>query len=558
MKSDIRIWIILAAILSISFVMYLPSLSNQFLWDDHTIIEDNPAMRMPNPFLLFGETYWPPTVTNLPPPYYRPMTMLWFWLEFNIFGKSAFGFRILNIFLFLLTAILVFYFARKIFQSAEISLFAAAVFALNPIHIESVAFVSGMTDVSAAFFIMLAIIAFSSEKWWIKYIAAPAIFLLSLFSKESAVAGILIFPAYELFIRRKSFFKSALSTLPFFVPMTIYFMLRYWVLGVFGGYKLASLNLFQKLAPTFYILVRYIQNIIFPFDLSPLHPQWFFNHSITYYLLWFFPFLILVGLLIYLSRNRYLRFSLFWSALFIIPALRIGASHQGALWAERFTYISSIGASLFIAFYIEKIFHIGFAKYKDIGKILVFTYFVLLFAFGFEYSFWWRNDWMGFRRIVHDAPEKPVGYSGLAEQFLDIGEVDSAFYYINMALEQDSTYPLALTTAADICIKAKKYEKSLEYCKKLMKLHPSHTAGYIYAAISSIMLGDTVSALEFAKKSTEIAPLNPAANKIYAEVLLADGDTTNALLYLKQAHNLLPDDEKIANKYFHIISKSIK
>ncbi len=555
MKSALRQWIILIAILIASFLMYLPSISNNFIWDDHTIIEDNPVMRISNPSFFLGETYWPPIMTNLPPPYYRPMVIFCFWMEFKIFGSSPVMFRIFNLFLFFITTILVFYFAKKLFGSEGIALFSAAIFALNPIHTESVAFVSGMTDVSAAFFIMLAMLTFSSEKWWSKFLCAPVFFALSLFSKETATAGLLIFPAYEFFIRRRKFWSVTVSTLPFIIPVFVYFFLRHWVLGVFGGYQVQSLNILSRIIAIPYILVRYIQNIVFPFDLAPLHPQWYFDHSTVYWLLWVLPLAAIIWGIFAVVRNWKLKFGVFWAVIFLLPALRVGASHQGALWAERFAFLSTIGASIVIGFYFNKLFDLGTAKYKDVGKIAVFGYIIILFIFGFEYSFWWRNDWIGFRRIINDAPNQPVGYSGMAEQFLGIGETDSAYYYIREALERDSANPLVLTTAADIAIKMRKYDDALSYSKKLIDLHPSYTGAYIDAGISSIMLGDTNVALNYLKKAIEIAPLNPMANKIYSEMLLSLGDTVNALFYLRITEQLLPDDSTISRRYEKISSE---
>lgn len=557
MKSPKSALYILLIILA-SLLMYLPSLSRHFLWDDHTIIECNPVLRSAQPGLLFKQTYWPPIQTTAPAPYYRPITILCFWIEYHIFGKSALLFRIFNLSIFSVTIVLFFLLVRKIFACSKIALWSAAVFALNPIHTESVAFISGMTDVLATFFILLAVLAFSSDKKWLKYSIAPLFFLLALFSKESAIAGIFIFVLYEFFLGRSGFRAKIASIAVFIPPVMLYLFLRIGVVGVVGGYKMQSLSLFERLVVIPYILMRYIQNILFPFDLAPLHPQWYSDHSTAFWLMWLIPVVFVAILLAYTIRGRRLWFGMSWAMLFLLPALRIGAGHQGALWAERFAYISSVGTSFIVGYYLSRLSRTGLGRNKAIGKIVALAYIALLFAIGFEYSFWWRNDWMGFRRIIKSAPHRAEGYSGMAEQFFQIGELDSAYAYINLALEQDSTYLLALETAPDILMKMGRYQDALLYSKKLIRSDSTYPAGYISAGWASLALGDTNNAINFCRRAADIAPINPFAQQSYAEIMLAIGDTAEGLKYLDRTIQLLPDQREIRDRYREIAKSFLK
>jgi len=541
MKRDI---LKMLAILSLVFVMYLPSLSSEFIVDDHVMIKDNPAIRSASPLWLFGQTFLPPVQTALPPPYYRPISVLWLWLGFHIWGLDAFMFRLFNIFFYFAIIIAVFSLSRRFFTDKNIAFLATAVFALHPTHIESVAFICGITDLSAGLFFILAMLAFDSYKSFSRLVLAPIFFALALFSKETAAAGIFIFPLYLYLVKGENWKKSITKSLHLLIPFVLYFALRYWVLFTFGSYTPIWYDFFKHIAMLPYLFVRYVQNLIIPLSLSPYHGEMYSYHSLFWWLMWIIPMLAIIIPSILWIRSKKVWFAILWVIILLFPALGI-MQHRGAIWAERFIFVPSFGMSIIFGYaYMELKEKIRLEKIRLI-EILICSYITALFLIGITYSVYFRSDWLWFGRVIHDSPRSAMGYCGIAEQFKDINQLDSAYYYTRLALEQDSTSAWVFASASNIALRMGKYDDVLKYSKKLRETDPNFPTGYIAPAIVYFERGDTLLAIQYADSAANVGKFDPWICLKVGKIFIQLGDTAKALENFNRASQLLPDNEKI-------------
>ncbi|MCD6595366.1 glycosyltransferase family 39 protein [bacterium] len=544
----------IALIIVVVFIMYLPSLSGEFIVDDHTIIKENPALRSESPLWLFGQTFWPPVQTEIPPPYYRPITILWLWIEFHLWGIDAFMFRIFNLLLYFAIIIIAYLLSKKIFDRENIASIATAIFALHPIHIESVAFISGITDLSAGLFFLLAMLIFDNQKFLYRYILTPVLFAFALFSKETAVAGILLFPLFLHLVKNEKFWESIKKSLHLIIPLLLYFALRFWVLSTMGNYVPIWYNLAERIATMPYLLVRYVQNLLIPLSLSPYHGEIFDMHSLVWWLLWIIPMLAIIGPSLLWIRSKKIWFGILWAIIFIFPAIGI-MMHNGAMWAERFAFVSSFGTSLVCGFVLTKLSQ----NFKIIniraGKIFTIIYIFAFFAIGINYSFYFRSDWLWFRRAISDSPQCAIGYSGIAEQFKNIDQLDSAYYYINLAHRQDSLSVWVLIGYNNIAFRLKKYDEVLVNAEKLRERYPQFPSGYMYPAIIYFERGDTLSAFQYADSAGNVGKFNPWICLGVGKLYIRGGDTVKAIEYFNRAAQLLPDNEKIHNTIIHYLGK---
>lgn len=161
------IFILSVIIIAATCLIYLPTLSSGFLWDDIQLIS-HPLRVGSNPYAFFfgGGVY------------YRPLIHLSMNFDYSIWHLNPVGYHITNIALHTANSILVFFLCLSLFRFGfaqlkerppelnnqikiiATSLLAAVLFALHPIHTESVAWISGRTDVLATFFFLLAFISY--------------------------------------------------------------------------------------------------------------------------------------------------------------------------------------------------------------------------------------------------------------------------------------------------------------------------------------------------------------------------------------------------------------
>src|SRR6266540_1200004 len=163
-KISLLPWILL--VLGISFLCLSPMLNNGFTnWDDEFYVQNNPLLKGPDWAGIFTQ----PVNDN-----YHPLTILSLAINFQLSELSPFSYLMLNLLLHLVNTMLVFYFIWLISGKREwVAMFAAVLFGIHPMHVESVAWVSERKDVLYTLFFLLSLIAYwkylqteKSSKLW--------------------------------------------------------------------------------------------------------------------------------------------------------------------------------------------------------------------------------------------------------------------------------------------------------------------------------------------------------------------------------------------------------
>ena len=169
---------------------YLNALGGPFQSDDHRDIVDNTLLRAPH---RLSEVFTTPLrVRGNRRGFYRPITALTYWIDLRLYGPNPFGFHLENLLWHTATALLVLVLLRGLWPAEPLMAFgAAALFAVHPVHTEAVSWISGRSEILAAFWGLLAFwahrradsVAARASLW---RIAALAAWLVALGAKEMA------------------------------------------------------------------------------------------------------------------------------------------------------------------------------------------------------------------------------------------------------------------------------------------------------------------------------------------------------------------------------------
>ena len=147
--APLGVWLLFAVLL---LVVYSPALRGEFLWDDDEYVSNNPAVMQANGIVRI----W---LSADGGPQYYPLTLSSFWLEYRCWGTAPAGYHVTNILLHATNAWLVYLLLARL--SVPGALLAGAIFALHPVHVESVAWISERKNVLSGLFYLLTILA-----WW--------------------------------------------------------------------------------------------------------------------------------------------------------------------------------------------------------------------------------------------------------------------------------------------------------------------------------------------------------------------------------------------------------
>ncbi|MEK6644250.1 MAG: tetratricopeptide repeat protein [Planctomycetota bacterium] len=149
--SDVAPWIGVAVLLLITFIAYLPALRGDFIWDDDDYVTKNPTL---NDLDGLRRIWFEIGATRQ----YYPLVYTTFWIEKHIWGLNPLGYHVVNVVLHGVGAGLLWLILRRL--AVPGALLAAAVFALHPLHVESVAWITERKNVLSGVFYFAAALAY--------------------------------------------------------------------------------------------------------------------------------------------------------------------------------------------------------------------------------------------------------------------------------------------------------------------------------------------------------------------------------------------------------------
>ena len=514
-----------AIIVFVTSITYVSTLRNDFVWDDVQLIT-HPLKMNNNPYaFFFGSDL-----------YYRPFLYLSMALDYSFWHLNPFGFHLTNIIIHIVNSLLVFLLGFSLFRSGRmaaeaqqatdsralfLSFISAIVFAVHPIHTESVAWVSGRTDMLSTLFFLLAFLSFVvyEREGRAAALATTCIFFaFSLFSKENAIAFVGVVVVYGL-IAGMPKKKLLLSTTALIMVFLVYFVMRsaegHEMFLARAGTKEAFFSSGISIENFFSILSLgagyYFEKLILPFNLNLL-PQIPTN---PLYSLLSLSFIVTVGAL-YLKRLRLAVFLTCWIIITLSPSLLILYSQvTAAPIGERYLYLPSVGFSLLI----------GALLLKSNKKVMIASILVIIVAYSFsthERLKVWKNNMTLWSDTVEKSPDSVIAHTNYGAALLDAGKFDDAKRELLVALrlkrmsfEQVSAI---FNLLGVIEVRNGYYENAEEYFEKALTANPKNitaynNVGYLYMQMSESAKADETGengliekAIENFKEASRLSP----------------------------------------------------
>jgi protein O-mannosyl-transferase len=360
LRSDTQLLIIICLA---AFGVFANSIGNQFVYDDHFLIEVNYQLRdwrYLTTVFTESHSYDQPWInTNaVPLDYYRPFTRMLFALAFHAFGLKAEYWHLLNIILYILVVALSFFIIKYITNSRAVATISSLLFALHPVHSEAVAWVNCIVETLHAIFFLGAFLLFlkSDEEWskvenrgsekYTFFAGSIALMISALLSKETALCFPILIAAYR-FINSdlkllNRIFAAIKSASPYLLVVALYFLIRYLAYG--GVFRITSkLPLTITLMTIPSVIVEYIEMLLAPFWLSPVNRLPLVTDPLS--LNFLLPLAIVLGLtlIIFLRVSRPLALCLAIMLITMLPALSIGSFIPDLMLQNRYVFLPSLG-----------------------------------------------------------------------------------------------------------------------------------------------------------------------------------------------------------------------
>lgn len=459
-------------------------------------------------------------------------------------------YHITNVVHHLLSSILLFGILMRLTGSRWRSAFVAAVFAVHPLNVESVAWVAERKNTLSTLFCFVTMLAYLNyvrrPAWW-RYALMIVLFVLGLMAKAVLVTipiMLLLLDYWPLKRYEKGLrWPLVKEKLPMFGLSAASGVMAF-IAQRLGG-LVAPDDVFPlgvRIANAFVSFLKYIWLMVLPRNLSVcyVHP----GRSIPAWLVVACATAVVgITVLAVLRRRRspYLFVGWMWYLATIVPVIGIvQVADQGL--ADRYIYIPMVGL-LILAVWGAKAALSRFASARLMWVAAAASCAVLV-AFGltaWKQTSYWRDSVTMYRQVIKVNPTSRTGYSGLGSALMVRRQHAEAERCLKKAIEID---PRDVTSRTNLGINMalqKKLDEAIYYLNEALDMHPSdHTANFNLARVF-VMKGKMKEAASYYARAVESRPEFMAAQLEYGNVLLILGKKEDAIKRYRKAIELKPD-----------------
>ena len=502
--------------LAAAFAVYGNALSNGFIWDDATVLA-----KQLTAFKSIKDVFFPPVgIPEFNIHYYRPVIVLTLIADKYFWGDSAFGFHFSVILFHVLNTALIFGLVRFILKKyayADIGAFVAAlIFAVHPIHTESIAWMAGRSDVVAGTFF------FSSLFLYLRFlqrqngasdinkgtgilIYSAILFFFAAAAKETALSLIPLLPLIDISfsdttrLDDPSSLKGRLSGIhpsryiPFLIAVSVYFLFRHLALSE----QTANPLRFQTDANPLLCFINsygfYFQKLLFPTDLNAYIPRVPCRTAYTVYSITFLFSCLGLGAWFYVKRHFLLFFALTFFMLTILPSIMVAVlTISETPLAERYLYIPSFSLAMFAGLTVQHILiKTNFSTYRRllVSILLVVGLGSIATVFSIQTvrrNTTWKSNVRFWEEIVSKLPGEGLPHLNLGLAYSSTGNDQGAedeFIKALNARYDDEGRSIALNNLGTLFLERGDYPRAEPFFLKSISLRPDYPSPYYNIAL---------------------------------------------------------------------------
>jgi protein O-mannosyl-transferase len=513
-------------------------------YDDHRYITQNYRVQQGLTLENFGWAFTSFEVAN-----WHPLTWLSHMLDASVFGRDNAGaHHLMNVALHIANAVLVLVLLNQMTGSMWRSAAVTAIFALHPLRVESVAWVSERKDVLSVFFGLLAMLAY------LKYVKRPSIvnytiiacaFACSLLSKPMLVtlpAVLLLldyWPLKRLAVGEREMGRVVLEKLPLAV-MSVASAIITVAAQVRGGSVsgIDALPFTSRIANAAVAYVMYLWQTIWPVKLAPLYPlterwpAWVVGGSIV--------MLVMISVIVAaLSRKRqYLVTGWLWYVGTLLPV--IGLVQVGSqAHADRYTYFPHIGLLMMLVWSVPAPpIRAAQMSYAVIAVCIC----AVLAVLTHRQVAHWRNSIALSEHTLNVTHDNTYAHFNLANALLETGRTDEAVSHFQAAAVLKPNWADAPYNLGNAYLRLRQFDHAIAAFDEAIRRSSTHVAAHTNRAIALAQRGDMDAANESFERALQIDPNNRSALVNYGQTLARINKLEEAIGLFERALAIDADD----------------
>jgi protein O-mannosyl-transferase len=427
---------------------------------------------------------------------WHPLIWLSLIFDYQLYGPNAGGYHLTNLILHTLSTLLLFWLFNRMTGSVWKSAFVAGLFALHPLHVESVAWITERKDVLSAFFWMLTLClyVYYTEKPVIRrYLLVLFAFICALMSKPMVVTlpVILILLDYwplKRFDSQKGNWVlwQLKEKFPFFVLSAVISIFTLYAQNSYGSNLRSDLRIKNALVS----FVTYPIKILWPHDLTVSYPL--STQIPLWQVLGATLLIIFISLAVIATARRlpYLFVGWLWYAITILPVIGLIKQVGDFAMADRYTYLPSIGFTIMLAWGLPSMI-----RSEEVRRNFLFPGGIAILAImavlSWKQCSYWENSIKLFSHSLQVTKNNSLAHNDLGSALYEQGKFEEAVNHYNEALQIVPRYPYALNNRGVAYIKLGQYQNAMDDFNKAIYLRPDYADAYSNRAFVYLNQGNS-------------------------------------------------------------------
>ncbi|MGD0655003.1 MAG: tetratricopeptide repeat protein [Thermoguttaceae bacterium] len=540
-----------AIIILAAFIAYFPSLNGGFIWDDEMLITNNHLIKASDGLYRFWCTsepfdYWPVTNTT-------------FWIEWRLWGMNPTGYRVTNLILHIVEALLIWLILRKL--SIPGAFLAAAIFAVHPVNVESVAWIAQRKNTMAMLFFLLSIPCYlkmevSSPPGTTSVVARPSplfywlsllAFVLAMLSKGSvAVLPVLLLGIVWWQRTGSSVSKwDLVRTAPFFMVSVVLTPVHIWFQMHGSEEAIRTAGFAERILGAGGVVWFYLYKALLPFNLSFVYPQWEIQSGNP---LWWLPLLAVLAVTAVLWRYRegwsrpfLFAWGFFCMALAPVMGLTDVYFMKYSLVADHYQHIAVIAVIALAAAgwscWHKRVRAPNRWTTSTVALIVAGT----LVALTWRQSGLYRDEITLYRDTLKKNPECWLANNNLGKILAEKGQLKEAIELYHKAMRLRPDYPQAHNNLGIVLAQIGQPEKAIEHFNQALRFDPKFAEAHSNIGNTLRVMGQYQEAIVHFQQALRFDPKLAEAHSGMGNTLRVMGQYQEAIEHYEQCMRLRPD-----------------
>jgi len=525
---------------SATLIAFEPLRLNQFIrYDDNDYITENQHVQGG---LNLKSIKWAFTSTNAAN--WHPLTWLSHIIDCRLFGLNPKWHHLVNLLFHIANTLLLFWVLKDMTGAIWQSAFVAGLFALHPLHVESVAWAAERKDVLSTLFWLLTMASYvhyargGGAKW---YTMTLFLFAMGLMAKPMLVTLPFVLLLLDYWPLNRLTRQTVFEKLPFFALSTASSIVTFFAQRSGGAVvNIDLLPLSMRLANTPVSYIKYIGKMFWPTKLAVLYP--YFGDKLSAWLVATSVLILLAVTILVVrlsSKHRYLPVGWFWYLGTLVPVIGLVQVGNQPL-ADRYTYVPLTGLFIIAAWVLPELLA-GWRHRKLLLGLSAASVLLILSVCTFSQVSRWRDSITLYEHTIAVTSDNVFAHYNLGIALASQGRANEAINHYRQAIKIRPDYFEAYNNLGNLLSEQGKRDEAISNYRRVLEIKPDDAAAHYNLGVLLAQQGKFGDAIDNFNQALKAKPDYAEAYNNLGNTLLALNRLDEAVACYRQALHFKPD-----------------